>query len=121
MVCAVGTGPDDLRDEVRFPTSSPDECLPQVIDYFTTWQAEHGEQLAAIGYGTFGPCDPHPDSPTYGWVTKTPKPGWTDTDVVGPLQRRVRRPDRVRHRRQRRRARASTCGVPPRTSTRSST
>ena len=37
MVCAVGTGPDDLHDEVRFPTSSPDECLAQVIDYFTTW------------------------------------------------------------------------------------
>ena len=86
MVCAVGTGPDDIRDEVRFPTSSPEECLPQVIDYFTTWQAEHGEQIAAIGYGTFGPCDPHPDSPTFGWVTKTPKPGWTDTDVVGPLR-----------------------------------
>ena len=86
MVCAVGTGPDDIRDEVRFPTSSPEECLPQVIDYFTAWQAEHGEQIAAIGYGTFGPCDPNPNSPTYGWVTKTPKPGWTDTDVVGPLR-----------------------------------
>ena len=35
MVCAVGTSPDDLRDEVRFPTSSPPECIAQVIDYFT--------------------------------------------------------------------------------------
>jgi fructokinase len=86
MVCAVGTGPDDLRDEVRFPTSSPPECIAQVIDYFRRWQAEHGQQIAAIGYGTFGPCDPNPDSPTFGWVTKTPKPGWTDTDVVGPLR-----------------------------------
>ncbi len=86
MVCAVGTGPDDLQDEVRFPTASPEECLPQVIDYFTRWQADHGQRLSAIGYGTFGPCDPNPASPTYGWVTKTPKPGWTDTDVVGPLK-----------------------------------
>ncbi|MCU0299981.1 MAG: ROK family protein [Candidatus Nanopelagicales bacterium] len=86
MVCAVGTGPDDIRDEVRFPTTAPGETLPRVIDYFRTWQAEHGEAIAAIGYGTFGPCDPHPDSPTYGWVTKTPKPGWSDTDVVGPLR-----------------------------------
>jgi fructokinase len=86
MVCAVGTGPDDIRDEVRFPTTSPEETLPRVIDYFRGWQHEHGESIAAIGYGTFGPCDPHPDSPTYGWVTKTPKPGWSDTDVVGPLQ-----------------------------------
>jgi fructokinase len=86
MVCAVGTGPDDLRDEIRFPTGAPEPTLARVIDYFTTWQAEHGQQLAAIGYGTFGPCDPHPGSPTYGWVTKTPKPGWSDTDVVGPLR-----------------------------------
>jgi fructokinase len=85
MVCAVGTGPDDIRDEVRFPTAAPDETLPRVIDYFRTWQAAHDQQISAIGYGTFGPCDPHPDSPTYGWVTKTPKPGWSDTDVVGPL------------------------------------
>ncbi len=86
MVCAVGTGPDDIRDEVRFPTTAPDECLARVIDYFRTWQAEHGERIAAIGYGTFGPCDPNPDSPTFGWITKTPKPGWSDTDVVGPLR-----------------------------------
>jgi fructokinase len=86
MVCAVGTGPGDIRDEVRFPTTTPEQTLPRVIDYFRGWQQEHGESIAAIGYGTFGPCDPHPDSPTYGWVTKTPKPGWSDTDVVGPLQ-----------------------------------
>ena len=86
MVCAVGTGPDDLHDEVRFPTSSPDEVLPAVIEYFTSWQVDHGERIAAIGYATFGPCDPNPASPTYGWVTRTPKPGWTDTDVVGPLR-----------------------------------
>ncbi len=86
MVCTVGTGPDDLRDEVRFPTTAPEQCLTQVIDYFRSWQEEHGQALAAIGYGTFGPCDPNPESPTYGWVTKTPKPGWSDTDVVGPLR-----------------------------------
>jgi len=86
MVCAVGTGPDDLRDEVRFPTASPAESLTRVIDYFTTWQREHDEQIGAIGYGTFGPCDPNPASPTYGWVTTTPKPGWTDVDVVGRLR-----------------------------------
>ena len=25
FVCAVGTGPDDLREEVRFPTTTPHE------------------------------------------------------------------------------------------------
>ena len=86
MVCAVGTGPDDLRDEVRFPTTAPEQCLRQVIDYFRSWQQEHDERIAAIGYGTFGPCDPDPASPTFGWITSTPKPGWANTDVVGPLR-----------------------------------
>jgi fructokinase len=86
MVCAVGTGPQDIRDEVRFPTTEPQTCLPAVIDYFRTWQAEHDQTLDAIGYGTFGPCDPDPASPTFGRITRTPKPGWSDTDVVGPLR-----------------------------------
>lgn len=87
IVCAVGTGPGDLQDEVRFATTTPAETLDRVIGYFTAWQHTHSRSIAAIGYGTFGPCDPDPNSPTYGWVTKTPKPGWTDTDVVGPLRR----------------------------------
>lgn len=85
MVCSVGTGPDDIRDEIRFPTAEPSTTLPRVIEYFERWQSEHGRKLDAIGYGTFGPCDPHPDSPRYGWITNTPKPGWSDVDVVGPL------------------------------------
>lgn len=86
MVCAVGTGPEDIRDEVRFPTEAPEITLPRVVAYFQTWQEQHGMAIEAIGYGTFGPCDPHPGSPTYGWITDTPKPGWSHTDVVSPLR-----------------------------------
>jgi fructokinase len=24
FICAVGTGPDDIREEIRFPTTTPD-------------------------------------------------------------------------------------------------
>ena len=34
FVCAVGTGPDDIRAEVRFPTSMPDETLDWAIAFF---------------------------------------------------------------------------------------
>ena len=36
--------------------------------------------------GAFGPCDPNPLSPTYGYVTTTPKPGWANFNVVGALE-----------------------------------
>ncbi|MFO7682150.1 MAG: ROK family protein [Chloroflexota bacterium] len=85
FVCAVGTGPDDLRDEVRFPTTTPEETLGKAIAYFQEQEAKHGP-LAAIGIAAFGPLDPNPQSPTFGLITTTPKPHWANADVVGALQ-----------------------------------
>ena len=84
FVCAVGTGPMDIRAEIRFPTTASGETLGRAIEFFRQQQAE--TPLAAIGIGSFGPLDPRPVSPTYGTITSTPKPGWADTDVVGPIQ-----------------------------------
>ena len=42
--------------------------------------------MAAIGVGTFGPVDPNPKSPKFGYITTTPKPGWAQTDFVGALR-----------------------------------
>lgn len=85
FVCSVGSGPDDLRPEVRFPTTTPAETLGRTLAYFRERTAEEGP-LAAIGVASFGPIDPHPHSPTYGFITTTPKPGWANTDVVGLLR-----------------------------------
>jgi len=84
--CAVGSGPGELAAEARFPTTTPAESLAATIDFFRTQQARLGP-LAALGVGSFGPLDPRPGSLTYGYLTSTPKPGWKDTDVVGPLTR----------------------------------
>jgi fructokinase len=82
FVCAVGSGPDDLRAQVRFATASPEETISQAIRFFR----EQGEPLAAIGVASFGPLDPAPASPTFGYITTTPKPGWAHTNFVGPLR-----------------------------------
>lgn len=84
FVCTVGSGPDDVRDVVRFPTEGPDETIPRTIRTFEAMRDEHGE-LAAVGIGSFGPVDLDPDSDTFGFVTKTPKPGWSNTDLRGPI------------------------------------
>ena len=91
FVCAVGTGPDDLRDEIRFPTTTPAETLGKAIAYFQERQAKHGS-LEAIGIAAFGPLDPNPRSPTFGQITTTPKPYWGHTDVVGAIQRAINVP-----------------------------
>ena len=82
FVCVVGTGPGDIRAETRFPTTTPSETIQRAIDFF-----EAQENLDAIGIGSFGPIDPNPKSPTFGYITTTPKPGWAGTDFVGALRK----------------------------------
>jgi fructokinase len=85
FVCAVGTGPDDLRAEVRFPTTMPEVSIGRAIEFFQ--QQHEKEPLAAVGIASFGPVDPNPDSSTFGYITTTPKPGWAHTDFAGTIRR----------------------------------
>lgn len=88
-ICAIGTGPDDIRAEVRFPTTTSAETLANAIAFF---RAHESERLAAIGVGSFGPVDLNPASPSYGSITTTPKPGWAHTDIVKTLYQALGRP-----------------------------
>ena len=83
-VCAVGTGPTDLRAVEAIPTTSPSETIERVIRFF-----EREGPVAAVGIGSFGPVDRKPTSPTWGHITTTPKPGWADTDVGQEIRRRL--------------------------------
>ncbi len=90
FVCAVAEGPGAISDEVRFPTTTPDETIAQAVDFFTHHHAT--APLAAVGIASFGPVDPNPASPTWGYITTTPKPGWHNTDLAGPLAAALRVP-----------------------------
>ncbi|MFQ5570814.1 MAG: ROK family protein [Rhodothermales bacterium] len=83
FVCVLGTGPDDIRSLSRFPTETPEKTLAQVAAFFR----EQPEPPAAVGIGSFGPVNPDPASPTYGYILNTPKPGWSHTDMAGTLRR----------------------------------
>lgn len=85
FVCAIGTGPDDIRAETRFPTTTPDETISQAARFFQEQQLVHGP-LDALGVACFGPLDPDLASPTYGHILPTPKPDWSNTDFVGRLK-----------------------------------
>jgi fructokinase len=79
-VCAIGTGPEDLRAEVRFPTTTPADTIQRVIQFFREQAGE--EPLAAVGIASFGPLDLDPQSPRFGYITSTPKPGWASANLA---------------------------------------
>ena len=91
MVCAIGTGPDDIRESTRIDTTTPDETLNSIARFFLKMRVEHGP-VAAIGLGCFGPLDLDPKSEAYGLITTTPKPGWQQVDIVGILKNRLKVP-----------------------------
>jgi fructokinase len=86
--CAVGSGPDHLVDEIRIPTTTPTETVQRICEFF----APHLGQLHGIGLGTFGPADVDPASPTYGYITATPKPHWAHTNILGMLRENIKLP-----------------------------
>ncbi len=85
FVCALGTGPHDVRAQIRIPTTTPTETIRRAIEFFLQQRAKVGSP-AAIGIASFGPIDPDPGSPTFGAITATPKPGWSNTDLAGPVR-----------------------------------
>jgi fructokinase len=88
FICAVGSSPQNIVDEIRFPTATPVETVQQVCNFF----APHLNRLRGIGLGSFGPVDVDPASPTYGYVTTTPKPNWANTDILGMLREKLNLP-----------------------------
>lgn len=84
FVCLLGSGPDSIVDEVRFPTTTPDETLGRVIEFFQ--RPREGVRLAAAGVASFGPIDVDRTSATYGHIMPTPKPHWSHANVVGTLR-----------------------------------
>ena len=81
FVLGVATGKDDIRATTRIPTTTPDETLGAMCDWFRK-QAP----LTAIGVASFGPLDLDPVSPRWGHITATTKPNWSNTDIAGPLK-----------------------------------
>ena len=80
MVLSLGNENNELLEQATLPTEAPEKTLPAMI----RWYKERN--VDALGIGTFGPVDLNPASPTYGWITSTPKPGWGNTPLLPRMQ-----------------------------------
>jgi fructokinase len=77
VVCAVAENPGPVfAARTVIPTTSSAATFSKVIDFLSSYP------LRAVGIACFGPLDLQ-----RGWITSTPKIGWRDVDVVGPLKR----------------------------------
>lgn len=81
IVCGIGNESGEILERVSFPTERPEKTLGQIIEYFKD------KQVSAIGLGFFGPINIDGNSPEYGYVTTTPKPGWGNYPVVPELRK----------------------------------
>ena len=72
-ICLVGQrGSTSSFEKKVIPTTTPEETLDQVTRFFQEFP-----DIQGIGIGAFGPINIVPNSPRYGVVENTPKPGWT--------------------------------------------
>jgi fructokinase len=78
--CGIGTGPEDLAT-IQIPTTTPESTIAEALVFFRSSK----KPIRAVGIGSFGPVDLHRDSPTYGYITSTPKPGWRNYNLAGAI------------------------------------
>ena len=81
FICGIGTEDGKVIERVSFPTTTPEETMKKVIEYFKD------KKFDVMGVGSFGPIDPVKKSETYGYITKTPKPYWSDYNMIGELKK----------------------------------
>ena len=80
FVCAISDGTFRLLDKIQFPTTMPDETLGHAITFFKKYT------LKAIGLSVFGPVDINGSSRKFGYITTTPKRGWSGIDIILPFK-----------------------------------
>ncbi|MEH7109039.1 ROK family protein [Bacillus sp. JJ1764] len=80
FVCAVGDESGNIVELIQIPTTEPEQTMGEVIQFFKRFD------LDAIGIGSFGPIDVNPESPTYGYITSTPKMAWRNFPFVQAIK-----------------------------------
>lgn len=72
MVCAIGDEQGNVFERASFPTLTPEETIPGLIEFFKD------KGIEALGIGSFGPLCLDRFAPNFGDITTTPKLAWKD-------------------------------------------
>lgn len=83
--CAIVDGQRHILAEQRIATTTPNETLAQCVNFFRA-QREQGLRFSRMGIASFGPLDLQSGSKRFGFITQTPKPGWSDTPLASHFE-----------------------------------
>lgn len=87
FVCAFAASPQDVHESIVVPTTDPQSTLSACVEFFASAERKFGP-MDALGFACFGPLDLRAESPAFGHMLATPKPGWSGADLLAPLRAR---------------------------------
>ena len=79
--CAIVDGQKKIYAESRVTTSTPDTTLGAVVAFFDK-QKKMGYSFEKLGIACFGPIDLNKNNFSFGSITSTPKPYWSNTRIA---------------------------------------
>ena len=88
FVVGIVAAPDDIRETIRFDTMMPGETIGATIDWLKAAQEQHGP-MSAVGIASFGPLELDRAARDWGCITTTTKPGWSNSDFGGRIEREL--------------------------------
>lgn len=80
IIASIGNAQRGVMQRASFPTTAPEAAIAQVTEFFKMFE------IRALGIGAFGPLDLNPASPTYGYITGTPKTEWRNFPLLPVLR-----------------------------------
>jgi fructokinase len=90
--CMVASDPGNILAESRISTTTPDQTLPRVAEFFIQVEKKHGIHIGSLGLATFGPIDLNENSPKFGYITSTPKIVWQNLNILGYFKQALQIP-----------------------------
>jgi len=86
FVVAIGDDRGQILAQERFPTSDPNTTIAAAQCCLRRYADAWGP-LTAIGVASFGPVELDKTSARHGFIGRTPKAGWSGTDIAGAFAR----------------------------------
>lgn len=81
---AVGNGEGELGETLRIETGGePDPVVDAIVEFLS----QH--ELSSVGIASFGPLELRPGHDQFGSILATPKPGWTNFNVLSAIGGRL--------------------------------